>query len=136
MNKELSLLDYWKLCWTKNYANFEGRARRKEFWGFALFNVFIFLPLEIIVLLLPEITTDYTLYLVILGLIILISLAGAVPSLAASVRRLHDIGKSGWWLLISFIPFFGGLILLYFYILNGQPHDNQYGKDPKANENV
>lgn len=136
MNKELSLLDYWKLCWTKNYANFDGRARRKEYWGFILFNLLIAIPLEIIVLSLPVITADYTLQLIILTLVILISLAGFVPSLAVSVRRLHDIGKSGWWILIGLIPFLGALILLYFYVLDGQPYDNQYGKNPKVNENI
>lgn len=137
MNKELSLLEHWKLCWTKNYANFDGRARRKEYWGFALFNLlFIAIPLEIIILSLPKITADYTLQIIILTLVILISLPAFIPSLSISIRRLHDVGKSGWWILIGLIPFLGALILLYFYVLNGQPYDNQYGKDPKVNENI
>jgi len=60
------------------------------------------------------------------------ALAALVPSLAVDVRRLHDIGKSGWWLLIAFVPIVGGIILLVWCATDSQPGDNQYGPNPKS----
>lgn len=60
------------------------------------------------------------------------TLAVLIPSLAVTVRRLHDIGRSGWWLLIAFIPLIGALILLIFTVLDSKPGSNQYGPDPKG----
>ena len=63
---------------------------------------------------------------------IIFALALLVPSIALAVRRLHDIGKSGWWYLIVFIPIIGILVLLYFFVLDSQPGSNQYGPNPKG----
>lgn len=112
----------WYLKVLKNYVVFQGRARRKEYWMFVLFNVIISIILSSVeaVADLPKILS--TIY----------SLAVLLPSLAVGARRLHDIGKSGWWLLISFIPIIGGIILLVFMCQDSQDGDNQYGPNPKV----
>jgi len=112
----------WYLDVLKKYAVFEGRARRKEYWMFVLFNIIIGLAL---MLLEGRIGAGGILSMV-------YSLAVLVPSLAVSVRRLHDTDRSGWWLLIGIIPLIGGIILLIFMVGDGVPGENQYGPDPKA----
>lgn len=111
-----------------NYANFEGRARRKEYWMFALINTIIIIPLYI-----------FSIYLIaehnsFIGIIIycIYSLAILIPSLAVLVRRLHDIGKSGWMMLISFIPVIGGIWLLVLLVMDGDNGSNIYGPNPKG----
>lgn len=107
------------------YAKFDGRARRAEFWYFVLYNALFSLGCSIIDGLLfggtPILSTIY-------------SLAVLVPGLALSVRRLHDINKSGWFLLIALIPIVGAIWLLVLYTTPGTMGDNQYGPDPKAGE--
>jgi len=71
-----------------------------------------------------------------LGIMFLYSLIVMIPGLAVTIRRLHDIGKSGWWYLIAFVPFVGGLILFVFTLLDSEPFPNQWGLDPKAAERV
>ncbi len=116
----------WYLEVLKKYVVFTGRARRKEYWMFALFQIIIFVILSII---------DSTLGLTIgegMGILYSIyALATLLPSLGVSVRRLHDTGRSAWWLLISFIPLLGALVLLVFMVLDSQPGDNEYGPNPK-----
>lgn len=112
----------WYLDVLKKYAVFEGRARRKEYWMFVLFNVIIAIGLGIIEGVLGLSGVLSTLY----------SLAVLVPSIAVSMRRLHDIGRTGWWLLISFIPIIGAVVLLVFMVMDSQPGQNQYGANPKA----
>ncbi|KMM63189.1 membrane protein [Bacillus glycinifermentans] len=139
---------YWKGL--KNYANFEGRARRKEYWMFHLFNgiisfLLLILSLIIVGLFIAELLGEGSYqagYVVGYGggllayiLILIYQLAVFVPSLAVNVRRLHDIGKSGWWILIGLIPFAGAIILLIFYCQDSETTDNQYGPNPKANLN-
>lgn len=105
-----------------NYANFEGRARRKEFWMFALFNLIIAIGINIIQWI---IGFDFFLSLI-------YSLAIIIPSIAVGVRRLQDIGKSWVFLLIGFIPILGALVLIYFFVQEGDQGPNEYGPDPKA----
>lgn len=107
-----------------NYANFNGRARRKEFWMFFLFNIIIGTILSILGLMW---TTFYYIN-------IIVSLALFVPFLAVGARRLHDINKSGWMMLMCFIPLLN-LYLLYVFCLEGDRGTNEYGEDPKADEN-
>ena len=112
----------WYLKCLKQYADLSGRARRKEYWMFYLFNTIIGVALMCI----DSITglgVLYTLYM----------LAVLVPGLAVCVRRLHDLGKSGWWILICLIPL-AGLILLYWSCKEGQRTTNQWGADPKFGE--
>ncbi len=110
----------WYLSVLKNYAVFEGRARRKEYWMFFLVNILISIAFQVV---------DGVLGTVFLGIIY--SLAVFVPSLAVGVRRLHDVDKSGWWLLLVLIPVVGVLVLIYFAATEGTQGSNQYGSSPK-----
>lgn len=113
-----------------NYANFNGRARRKEYWMFALFNV-IFAVVAMVLDNVLGIAINGVGYGPIYGLY---TLAVFVPGLAVAVRRLHDVSKSGWWLLIAFIPLVGGLYLLYLMVKEGDSGSNEYGSNPKTGE--
>jgi uncharacterized membrane protein YhaH (DUF805 family) len=110
----------------KKYAVFSGRARRAEYWMFQLFNLLIVFGLSIVDAILGSSGAAGGIG-VLAGLYIV---AIIIPSIAVSVRRLHDTGRSGWWLLIALIPF-GGIVLLIFYVLDSQPGPNQYGPNPK-----
>lgn len=117
----------WYLAVLKQYAVFSGRARRKEYWMFFLFNLLISIALGIVDGVIG--TLDATTGLGLLGT--LYALAVLIPGIAVSVRRLHDIGKSGWWLLLLFIPLIGAIVILVFTVLDSQPGPNQYGDNPK-----
>ena len=112
----------WYLKVLKNYATFSGRARRKEYWMFVLFNIIAAIVLMILDFIIGTYFVLYGLYL----------LAIVIPSLAVGVRRLHDIGKSGWWMFISLIPLIGGIWLLVLLCTDGTAGDNTYGPSPKA----
>jgi uncharacterized membrane protein YhaH (DUF805 family) len=112
----------WYLKVLKNYVGFSGRARRKEYWMFYLFNAIAMIILAIIDNIIGTYSLLYGLY----------SLAVLLPSLAVAFRRLHDIGRSGAWILIGLIPLIGAIILLVFACTDSQPDDNQYGPNPKA----
>lgn len=112
----------WYLKVLNQYADFNGRARRKEYWMFILFNVIFGAVAGVVG---GIIGTE-----AIAGLY---SLALLIPSIAVGVRRLHDIGKSGWMLLISFIPLIGAIWLIVLFATDGEPGVNQYGANPKEN---
>jgi uncharacterized membrane protein YhaH (DUF805 family) len=117
----------WYVAALKKYAEFTGRARRKEYWLFALFNFLICVVLVVIDSMGGMINP--------MGLGVLsglYSLAVFVPSLAVSVRRLHDTDRSGWWLLILFVPVIGLIVFLVFMLLDSQPGENRHGPSPKA----
>ncbi len=105
----------------KNYVGFSGRARRAEYWQFALFNI-IALAVCFGIGLAIKSQILYGLY----------ALAVLLPGLAVAVRRLHDTDRSGWWLLISLVPLIGGIVLLVFLCLEGTRGSNKFGADPKA----
>ncbi|UFS94669.1 DUF805 domain-containing protein [Nocardia huaxiensis] len=111
------------------YANFEGRARRSEYWYWTLANMLAVFSVFLLNILLSLIHES----LAIIGglLLLILILGGFIPSLAVAVRRLHDTGKSGWFLLLGVIPF-GGIVLLVFECMEGNPGPNQYGPDPKG----
>lgn len=111
----------WYLEVLKKYAVFSGRARRKEYWMFFLFNIIIAFGLGIIEGLIGSPGIISSLY----------ALAILVPGIAVTVRRLHDINRSGWSLLIGLIPVVGGIVLLIFMLQDTRPGDNQYGPNPK-----
>ena len=123
----------WYVHVLKNFGNFSGRARRKEYWMFALINFIISIILGVIDGLINtkfQIGPGQS-----MGIIQLIySLVVLIPGLAVSVRRLHDINKSGWMLLIAFIPLVGAIWLLVLFATNGTTGENNYGPDPKAEE--
>ncbi len=114
-----------------NYANFEGRARRQEYWMFTLFNIIMILLLYIPMIIGTVIESE-TLIFIGAGLVIIYALAMIVPSIAVVVRRLHDQDKSGSYYFIGFIPFIGGIWMLILMITEGTSGPNQYGEDPKA----
>ena len=117
----------WYLLVLKKYVDFSGRARRKEYWMFVLFHV-IFVIAAVVVDSLMGLTFDASG----LGFVYLLyALATLLPGLAVSVRRLHDIGKSGWMILVSLIPIIGGIWLLVLAVTEGEPNANQYGPNPK-----
>jgi uncharacterized membrane protein YhaH (DUF805 family) len=120
-------MNYYKAV-LKKYAEFKGRARRAEYWYFALFNIIFAIVAGIIDRIIDPGVKISGYY----GIIyILYALAVIVPSLAVVVRRLHDTGKSGWMILISLIPIVGAIWLLVLMIKKGDVGENKYGPDPK-----
>jgi uncharacterized membrane protein YhaH (DUF805 family) len=124
----------WYLQALRHYADFSGRARRKEFWIFILINILIYL-----VLYTPTLAAESgedripgALLMVSALVLCVFILATLLPSWAVCVRRLHDIDRSGLWLLIGFIPIIGNVILLVFGLPDGTPGPNRYGPDPKG----
>jgi len=118
----------WYLGVLKKYAVFDGRARRKEYWFFFLFTIIVSVILAII----DNLTGTYSAqaHLGLLGG--LYALGTLLPGIGVTIRRLHDTGRTGWWILIAFVPIVGGIILLIFMVLDGNPGENKYGPDPKA----
>ncbi len=121
-------MEWYLKAFKDNYANFKGRARRKEFWMFYLFHIIIIFVLAFIAGLISGSSDSVGGFI---PLIIYI-LATIIPFLALAVRRLHDTGKSGWYYLISLIPYVGGIIVLVMLAQNGNVGSNEYGPDPKA----
>jgi len=105
----------------KQYVNFQGRAARQEYWMFILFYVIFYIAALVI---------DAVIGFGVVALIY--SLALMLPSLSVGARRLHDIGRTGWWQLIALIPLVGAIVLLVFYVQDSTPGDNQYGPNPKG----
>ena len=104
----------------KKYAIFNGRARRKEYWMFVLFNLIISFVLFLISLV---IKTEILSYIYMLAVL--------MPGIALGARRLHDTNRSGWWLLISFVPVVGLIVLIIFFVQDSTPGENKYGPNPK-----
>ena len=118
----------WYLQALKQYAVFKGRARRKEYWFFALFNLIVSVVLTTVDYMTGSLDPELG-----VGLLSgIYSLAILIPSLAVTVRRLHDTDRTGWWVLIAFIPFIGAIVLLVFMLLDSKPGDNRYGPNPKG----
>lgn len=122
----------WYLKVLKQYADFNGRARRTEYWMYLLFNIIFLFAAAILDNILglkfsPEIPYGF--------IYMIYALAVFIPGLAVTVRRLHDVDKSGWFVLIAFIPLVGAIWLLILYCMEGTPGTNQYGVNPKENFN-
>ena len=123
----------WFIKCLKHYADFSGRARRKEYWMFALFNIIFAIAWTFLAMIIffatnkntnPEIATlfsYYSCYIVVM-----------LPGMAVFIRRLHDVGKSGWMMLVSLIPIVGLIWLLVLMLTEGQQGENEYGPDPKT----
>lgn len=118
----------WYLTVLKKYAVFSGRARRKEYWMFVLFNIIFSVVAVVLDNVLRTASEDLG-YGLLYGLY---SLAVFIPGLAVTVRRLHDVGKSGWWIFISLVPIIGGIWLLVLLATDSQAGENQYGSNPKV----
>lgn len=125
----------WMIMPLKRYADFSGRSRRKEYWMFVLFQILVSLPMMFIVFAAADVSggdgmgTLGGVLLVVLGLIYLGLFF--IPGLAVQVRRFHDQDKSGWFILLGFIPYIGGLILFIFMCIEGTRGSNRFGPDPK-----
>jgi len=102
-----------------NYANFQGRARRSEYWWFYLFSVIVYVVASII---------DGIIGLPIFYVVSLLGLF--IPSLAVAIRRMHDTGRSGWWVLIFLIPLVGLILFIYWFVQRGTVGPNDWGQDP------
>jgi uncharacterized membrane protein YhaH (DUF805 family) len=106
----------------KNYAKFDGRASRPEYWFFLLFNILAYIVLMILAKFVHVLALLTPIY----------ALGVLVPSLAVCVRRLHDTGKPWFWIFIGLVPILGGLVLLFFMAQPSQSGSNQFGATPKA----
>ena len=124
-------MEWYLKVMRENYANFNGRARRKEYWMFTLFHTLLVIACAFTLALLVA-TGPYSLTLLVAIMSIAVILAHVVPSLAISVRRLHDVGQSGWFLLLALIPYIGNSIIFVFSVIEGNKGTNKYGPDPKA----
>ena len=140
--QQKSLFTYWQECFTKHYADFSGRARRSEYWGTVLFNGLIQAGLSIILSIVAtilfssieingEVTFSPLFFLLPDIPIYIYGLVWLLPGLAVAVRRLHDIGKSGWNLLWILLPIVGAIMLIYWYCQDSQPEENKWGANPK-----
>lgn len=121
---------HWYFAVVGKYATFAGRARRKEYWMFALVNFVICVALAIAGMVMLGKSQNSALAMdAVLGVYLLLIL---LPSLAVTVRRLHDTGRSGWWFWIQLVPFVGPIVLFVFTVLDGTPGTNAYGPSPKG----
>lgn len=128
----LSPWGYYKKVWSQ-FADFSGRARRREYWWFSLINMVLLFGMMLLAAYTSPTEEPSAFWLVVFGVYLL---AALIPGLAVTVRRLHDTGKSGWWILINFVPYIGGFILFIFTVLDSEDGPNQYGPNPKAVVNV
>ena len=115
------LIGYWKKVVLESYAKFDGRARRAEFWWYFLANLIISIAFNVL--------AAAASFFAILSLIY--ALAVLIPGIAVGIRRLHDTGKSGWWLLIALIPIAGFIVLIVFFAQDSAPGVNDYGMSEK-----
>ena len=120
-----------KICLTKKYSAFDGRATRSEYWWFALFQLFVTIVSELL---------DYTMlddYANSIGFVsIITSLAFLLPALSVASRRLHDVEKSGWWQLLWIVPVIGWILLIYWLVQEGSVGENEYGVSPKEGPSI
>lgn len=127
-------MKYYIHC-LKNYVNFSGRARRSEYWFFMLFNFIVVIALVLTASLLDGFsgTADDADTLSSLPMVLYLIYCAAVflPGLAVTARRLHDVGKSGTWIFIYFVPIIGGIWLLVLLFSDSQPGMNKWGYNPK-----
>lgn len=117
----------WYLAVLRKYTVFDGRASRTEYWMYTLVNVLVIIALAIVDRMLGlTLAHGFGLLGSIYGLAVLL------PGIGVCIRRLHDSGRSGWWVLIALVPLVGGIVLLVFMVLDSQPGDNDYGPNPKG----
>ena len=119
----MSLVEAVKSVFSQ-YVGFKGRARRSEYWYFALFQLIVAVVLSVL--------ANLTSSMIFSGLSGLFSLACLLPGLAVAIRRLHDINKSGWFVLIGLIPVIGTILLIVWFCKDSDPGENQYGPNPKG----
>ena len=119
----------------KNYATFNGRSRRSEFWFFHLLHFFVSFGISLIRVLVTIIVQDdnNSIANIFNGLIGIYNLVVLIPNIALAVRRFHDIGKSGYYVLLGLIPIVGTIIVMYYSCIDSEVNSNEYGPSPKYN---
>ena len=120
----MSFTEAVRTCLKEKYYNFNDRAQRSEYWWFALFGCGVTIVLSILDNLIFNNASGYGIFSTIWGFAILL------PYFGVGVRRLHDLDKSGWWLLISLIPVVGFIILVFWFVQQGTRAENRFGADP------
>lgn len=110
----------------RKYCDCKGRASRKEYWMFVLINFLISLVFALL-----DAVVQHTTSIKLNVLSLLYGIAILCPALGLSIRRLHDVGRSGRWLLLIFVPFVGSIVLLVFSLMDSQSGANEYGPNPK-----
>ena len=120
----------WFINPLKKFADFKGRESRQAFWLFILFYNLIYIAVSVADAILGTYSPESGMGMFSATYILVM----LIPSLAITTRRLHDVGKSGWFQLLWLIPIVGWLVLLYFLVLPGQPEENQYGPVPQDDE--
>lgn len=118
----------WFITALKKYATFSGRSQRSEYWYFLLFYLIIYLVLAVV----DGITGSFSAKSGIGLLTGLFSFAMLLPGLSVAVRRLHDTGRSGWWIFIGLIPLIGGIVLIVFLVQDSEAGANRFGGNPKT----
>lgn len=117
----------WYLMAFRKYAQISGRSRRAEYWTFVLVNLLVTIGLMVVAGMFGDAPSAGG------GLLYLAyAVATIVPGFTVSVRRLHDTGRSGWWLLVGIVPLVGSILLLVWLAQDGQPGDNEFGGNPKS----
>jgi len=124
----------WYLKVLRQYADFNGRARRKEFWMYYLITCMLMIGLTMVGGIIAIVTDTPALMMGVLVIIILYYVATLIPTLAVIVRRLHDTNNSGWMYCVTFIPMVGGIWLIVLLCTDGTLGENQYGPDPKLEQ--
>ena len=120
----------------KKYVVFSGRARRSEYWYFALFNFLIALVLSVIGITISIASGNFSTMIIAYTISWIYGLAVLLPGLGVAIRRLHDIGKSGWMIFINLIPLIGAIWFLVLMCLDSDPSDNEYGPNPKITSSM
>lgn len=123
----------WTICMSSKYATFSGRASRSEYWWFSLANVLVFLLIGVVFFLIYALTEEENVLSAMVVMLCIYWLAALVPGWAVTSRRLHDIGKSGWWQLLAYIPivsYVGSFIMLLFAVTCSDG-PNSYGMGPE-----
>jgi uncharacterized membrane protein YhaH (DUF805 family) len=134
----------WMLMPYRRYADFSGRSQRKEYWMWVLFSLIVYAVCFALIAAGGLFSVDpdtgapqlNALAWLGFGLLGIFALGSVVPALAVLVRRLHDQDKSGWFILLQFIPYVGGIIILVFMCLEGTKGENRFGPDPKGAQNL
>jgi uncharacterized membrane protein YhaH (DUF805 family) len=130
----------WMLMPLRRYADFAGRSQRQEYWLFVLFSILLYIAAIIVLIALIATLEPGTgkgeapSVAVIVGILLigLLYLGLFIPTLAVQVRRFHDQDLSGWFVLLAFVPYLGGLIMLVFMCIDGTAGPNRFGPDPKG----
>ena len=130
----MTFIEAVETCMIKKWSTISGRASRSEYWWFTLFITIAGFAIGIVCVLLAVAMAAYENYAVLFGAMlgllgIMFTVAILPPSICVSVRRLHDIGRSGWWYLINAVPYIGGIVFFIFTLLPSQPEENEYGSN-------